>query len=64
MSEEPAITINGTRLTEAQAATIRCAVEALAASLDDGLGDDEHGQKMVEGYRARIKEIRGMIFHG
>jgi hypothetical protein len=60
---EPHITINGTELTEAQAMTVRVAIESLASSLaEDGLGDDEHRRAMVEGYTARINEIRRLIF--
>jgi hypothetical protein len=61
---EPKITINGQRLTEAQAMTIRIAIEAFADDLavPGRLGTDDHAEKMVAGYRARIDEIRGIMF--
>jgi hypothetical protein len=60
---EPRITINGQELSEGQATTIRVAIESFAADLrSDGLGDDDHGRKMVAGYMARLNEIRDLIF--
>lgn len=59
---EPNITINGTQLTAGQAMTVRCALESLWGSLEEGLGDDDHGQFMTAAYRERISEIRGLIF--
>lgn len=62
---EAAITINGHALTVGQSMTVRCAIEGFASSLSDGgLGDDEHGRRMTEGYLARIREIRGMVVNG
>ena len=59
--DEPSITINGTPLTEAQAMTVRVALSSFALDLEEGLGDDEHGQKMSAGYKARLGEIFKMI---
>lgn len=59
---ESRITINGVPLGEGQAMTVRVAIESLASSLDDGLGDDEHGRAMVAAYRARIAELRELMF--
>lgn len=59
---EALVTINGHTLTVGQSLTIRVALESMAADLtSNGLGDDEHGQTMVTGYLARIREIRGMM---
>jgi hypothetical protein len=64
-TKEAEIDINGYALTEAQSMTIRCALNTFGASLvEDGLGDDEHGRAMTEGYLARIKEIRRFMRHG
>lgn len=61
--KEALITINGTTLTSAQSGTLRSALESFDADLaDEGLGDDEHGIKMVEAYRARIAEIRLVLY--
>ena len=56
---EPEIIINGRKLTDAQAITIRVAIEAFADDLavPGRLGSDGHAAKMVAGYRARIDEI-------
>ena len=60
---EPTITINGHVLSEGQAMTIRVAIEAFASELvSEGLGDDEHGKRMVDLYVLRINEIRRFIF--
>ncbi|WP_261533106.1 hypothetical protein [Burkholderia multivorans] len=66
VSAEPLITINGQRLTDGQAITIRAAIEALALSLegDAPLGGDTHGREMTIMYRARLNEIRALIFQG
>lgn len=59
---EPIITINGVSLTIAQAMTVRVAIQSLAMSLEQcGLGDDEHGRKMTEGYLGAINGINGLI---
>lgn len=59
---EPAITINRIALTDAQAMTVRVAVENFAIDLaTHGLGDDGHGRTMTNAYLARIAEIREAI---
>lgn len=61
--KEPTVTINGIMLTEAQAMTVRVAIESFAMSLkSDGLGDDAHGKEMVKLYGRRINDIRRFIF--
>ena len=60
--KEALITINGHTLTDAQAMTVRNAIESFSGTLEQGLGDDEHGKRMVAMYTARIDEIRRMIF--
>jgi hypothetical protein len=63
MDPEPTITINGVRLTEAQAMTVRVAVNNLAIDLthDNPLGNDEIGKSIADGYQARIHEINQII---
>ena len=59
---EPTITINDRQLTDAQAMTIRVAIESFASDLsENGLGDDETGKQTTKGYLNRIKEIRSLI---
>lgn len=50
---EPAITINGVRLTGAQAMTVRVALSAA----DWDCGDDQMGKQLSEGYKARAREV-------
>jgi hypothetical protein len=60
---EPAIAINGVRLTDPQAMTVRVALESFAITLaTEGLGADEHGRLMVAAYEAQIREIRAMMY--
>ena len=59
---EATITISGQRLTEAQSMTIRVAIENFAVQLyNEGLGDDDTGKSICNGYLARIGEIRAAI---
>jgi hypothetical protein len=56
--KEPAITVNGKELTTAEAMTVRVAVGLFQMSLDvDGLGDDETGQLIRDGYYRAIKSV-------
>ena len=54
---EPDITINGTALNFAQAMTVRVAIETFAMSA----ADPEMGE-IGQAYRARIEEIRQMMY--
>jgi hypothetical protein len=55
---EPAMTINGTRLTTAQAMTVRVAISTFAMDLQaSGLGDDETGREIAQGYLAAISQL-------
>jgi hypothetical protein len=59
---EATITVNGTQLTFGQSMTVRVALESFALSLAiDGLGDDEGGKHLVEGYTRQIQSIRTMM---
>ena len=60
---EPDITINGHELSFVEAMTVRCALENFAFFLStDGLGEDETGQGIRNGYLKQIKHIRTYIF--
>lgn len=55
---EAAITINGTRLSDAQSMVLRVALTQFASVIaEEGLGEDEHGKIMVIAYLARADEI-------
>ena len=62
--KEAEIIINGTPLTPAQSMTVRVALGAFAMDLQNGLGDDEHGQRMTAGYKARLAEIFKLMHLG
>lgn len=62
---EPTITINGRTLSDAQASTMRVALEQMAMTLHDQevtefLGD-EIGDAIRKAYQRRIDEIRHLI---
>jgi hypothetical protein len=62
MQSEPKIIINGVPLTEAQAMTLRVALQAFSIDLKTvGLGDDAIGRSIAAGYRARIGEINEIM---
>jgi hypothetical protein len=58
--EEPIITVNGHKLTEAQAMTVRVAIESFAAMLaeDGALGADEHARALTDLYKTRLAQIQ------
>lgn len=58
---EPDITINGYRLSNAQAMTVRVALNAFAMDLQSGLGEDDIGKSMTIGYQSAIRDILTMI---
>lgn len=67
MSElgEALIIVNGHKLTIGQSMTMRVALENFSIDLQfKGLGKDEHGQKMTDAYKARIREIRKILYQG
>jgi hypothetical protein len=62
MPPEADITINGQRLTTAQALTVRCALDAFAALLRQyGLGEEPQHQRLTQAYLARLQELAGLI---
>lgn len=60
---EPTIEINGYQCTPAMAMTLRVALQSFLMDLEaNGLGDDEHGLAMKDGYLARGAEINELMF--
>jgi hypothetical protein len=61
--QEPAIVINGTLLTAAQAMTVRVAIQSFATELaeTDALGADETGREIASAYRDAIGVINRLI---
>ena len=64
MPSEPEIIINGKRLTEGQAMTLRVALEGfLLDTKTYGLGGDENGKAIAKAYMDRGSEIRVLMFN-
>ena len=63
---EPDITVNGVRLTTAEAMTVRVALGAFAMDLQskDSLGDDDHGHAMRDGYLIALRDIIALMEAG
>lgn len=60
--DEPIKTINGRTLTSSEAMTLRVAIESFALSLSTGLGGDDIGKGICEGYLANIRRLRDIIY--
>ena len=59
---EPDITVNGVKLTLGQAMTVRVALGSFAMDLQNhGLGDDEVGKGMKQGYLNAISAIVALM---
>lgn len=61
---EPAIRINGTALTFAQAMTIRVAVGSFLMTVNDQGARQELGIGLADGYRARLLEVEALMRGG
>ena len=57
LPSEPNIIVNGVRLSEGQAMTVRVALSHFCMDLQEGLGSDEAGKAICAGYVARANEI-------
>lgn len=55
--KEADVQINGEQLSYAEAMTLRVAVSHFFMSLDEGLGDDETGKAICEGYQRACRTI-------
>ena len=58
---EANVRINGELLSVAEAMTLRVAVTSFLMGLDDGLGDDETGKAICEGYKLACRSILGKM---
>jgi hypothetical protein len=60
--KQPNITINYIPLDIGQIMTIHVALESFACELEEkGLGDDDSGKRISEGYLQRIDELRKLM---
>jgi hypothetical protein len=61
MQEEAVVTINGTKLTDMEAMTLRVAIDTLANVLADGLGLEEDGAVLAERYMSSLTKIQALL---
>jgi hypothetical protein len=62
MREEAAITINGTRLTDAESTTVRVAIDTLANVLAEGLGlKEDEGIQLTDQYIVSLSRIQTLL---
>ena len=61
MQDEAVITINGTKLTDAESMTIRVAVDTLANVLAEDLGAEADGPALAERYLASLTHIQSLL---
>lgn len=60
MQDEAEISINGTKLTDAESMTIRVAIDTLANVLAEGLGE-EGGQTLADRYMTSLASIQALL---
>lgn len=61
MQDEADITINGTRLTDAESMTIRVAVDTLANVLAEDLGTEGDGPALADRYMSALTRIQALL---
>jgi hypothetical protein len=61
MQDEAEITINGTKLTDAQSMTIRVAVDTLANVLAESLGLEGEDAGLAERYAGSLSAIQTLL---
>ena len=61
MRKEAEITINGAKLTDAEAMTVRVAIDTLANVLAEGLGLENDGITLTDRYMASLTRIQNLL---
>ena len=61
MQDEAVITINGTRLSDAESMTVRLAIDTLANVLAEGLGFENDGIALTNRYTASLSRIQTLL---
>ncbi len=61
MQEEAEITINGSKLTDAESMTVRVAIDTLANVLAEGLGEEIEGVELTNRYIASLGRIQTLL---
>jgi hypothetical protein len=61
MQDEADITINGTKLSDAESMTIRVAIDTLANVLAEDLAPEGDGQTLAERYMGSLTRIQSLL---
>jgi hypothetical protein len=61
MQDEADITINGTKLNDAESMTVRVAIDTLANVLAEGLGLESDGIALTERYMTSLSRIQTLL---
>jgi hypothetical protein len=61
MQDEPEITINGAKLTDAESMTIRVAIDTLANVLAEGLGMEADGIALTDRCMTSLSRIQALL---
>jgi len=61
MHDEAEITINGTKLTDAESMTVRVAVDTLANVLAEDIGTDSDAQALADRYMSALSTIQSLL---
>jgi hypothetical protein len=61
MQDEADITINGTKLNDAESMTVRVAIDTLANVLAEGLGLEDDGIALTDKYMTSLSRIQTLL---
>jgi hypothetical protein len=61
MQDEAEITINGTKLTDAESMTVRVAIDTLANVLAEGLGVESDDMALTDQYMTSLSRIQNLL---
>jgi hypothetical protein len=61
MQDEAEITINGTKLSDAESMTIRVAIDTLANVLAEELSEEPDGQALADRYMDSLTKIQALL---
>lgn len=61
MQDEAEITINGAKLTDAEAMTVRVAIDTFANVLAEGLGLESDGIALTDRYMTSLSRIQNLL---
>jgi hypothetical protein len=61
MQQEADITINGSKLTDAESMTVRVAIDTIANVLAEGIGEEGEGAELTERYIQSLSRIQSLL---